>query len=404
MPEFAAGTERITLNLAKSAQRDGHSVEVVTCSLRGPSLWLGVGKDGVRFASVEGIPVYGMPGDHMETLAQLGIGNQGSMGTIFARFLDGKAPYDLVHLTHPMRMVATIETIRARRIPYIVTLTDFFFLCHQINLVKLSGEPCPGPAGGENCKLHCPLTSGATPNARLRRLKTILHEASEVVACSTFVSEKFKKELQSLPLQVIEHGIDLLHFGRPPTKDKHEEVVFGYLGTMSEAKGVTVLAEAFLSATPANARLELIGPSDGNEQIMERLGAIAKNDKRIQIKPAVPAGEVPQSLQRFDVLCLPSLVPETFSLALHEGFAAGLPCLVSDLGYPAEIVRRNRCGEVLAPGEIRAWTDAITRLATDPLLLWDWKGNLPLPARVEEEGFLYSCLYKAATVNGRSGP
>src|SRR5208283_2318549 len=106
--------------------------------------------------------------------------------------------------------------------------------------------------------------------------------------------------------------------------------------------------------------------------------------------------EVPALLRQFDVLCLPSMFPETFSLVLHEGFASGVPCLVSDLGYPPEVVRRNGCGEVLPPGDIRVWSEAIAQISADPSILAGWKRNLPLPARIEEEGFLYSCLYKAA--------
>ena len=90
MPEFRAGTEQVTLNLAKSAQRGGHHVDVVTCSLREPSLWLRVDKGGVRFSTIEGIPVYGLSGHQMGGLAQLGIDDDKEMVAAFARFLGGR--------------------------------------------------------------------------------------------------------------------------------------------------------------------------------------------------------------------------------------------------------------------------------------------------------------------------
>jgi glycosyltransferase involved in cell wall biosynthesis len=398
MPEFAAGTERVTLNLAKSAQRDGHQVEVITSSLREGSLWSGVGEDGVRFAAFEGIPVHGLPAHHMTILAQLGIDDDGQMERAFARFLDGRRPYDLVHITHPMRMLGAIDSVRTRNIPYIVTLTDFFFLCHRVNLVQQSGRLCPGPAGGEACKVHCPLPNidPKKLNARQQRMSTILHSAFDIVACSPFVASRFEAELPSLPIRVIGHGIDLLQFGRPSRTMHPHRTVFGYLGTISEAKGVRALAEAFAGGAPADARLDLVGPSYDNEQLIRDLRALAKSDQRIRIKPAVPADQVPRALGKFDVLCLPSLVPETFSLALHEGFAAGLPCIVSDLGHPAEVVRWNRCGEALPPNDIAAWNKAISRIAGNPSILAGWKRNVPMPLRVEEEAFLYSHLYQIA--------
>ena len=399
MPEFATGTERVTLNLAKSAQRDGNEVEVVTRSLCGPSRWSRVSEHGFRFAVVEGIPVHALPGDETDSSAQLGIQDDEQLANSFARFLDDRGNYDVVHVTHPMRMVDAIETIRARNIPYVVTLTDFFFLCYRINLVRLTGRSCLGPAEGQACEKHCRLADPAKLLARQGRMKAILCDAFDVVACSTFVAGRFESEMPRLPIRVIEHGIDLLRFGRPSKKSKTGPVVFGYVGTLSDVKGVTMLAEGFAACAPSNARLELIGPTHGNGQVRDRLEDLAKGDQRIHITSEVASEQVPAFLATLDVLCLPSRVPETFSLTLHEGFAAGVPCLVSDLGYPPEVVRRNHCGQVLPSGEAGAWGEAIARIAMNPSVLEAWSSNVPVPTRVEEEGFLYSQLYQAVTLS-----
>lgn len=398
MPEFYAGTEQATLNLAKSAQRDGHRVDVVTCSFRDPGLWLRTDQQGVRFTSIEGIPVYGLPGQEMGTLAQLGINRDKEMAATFGFFLDGREKYDLVHVMHPMRMVDAIETVHAREIPYIVTLTDFFFLCYRINLIRHSGQACPGPAAGEACKVHCPLDAQNPEilNARHARMSTLLDNASDVVACSNFVADRFRNEFVRLRIRVIEHGVDLLRFGRPPLRDGRDTTVFGFLGTLSEIKGVPMLADAFSRLPMANAGLDLIGPANRDDEAYHRLEVLAERDNRIKIKSPITANQVPETLKEFDILCLPSLVPETYSLVLHEGFASGLPCLVSNLGFPPEVVRSNNCGEVLPAGEVGAWTDAMARIALDPSVLVEWRRHLPLPTRIEEEGFLYSCLYRAA--------
>jgi glycosyltransferase involved in cell wall biosynthesis len=101
-----------------------------------------------------------------------------------------------------------------------------------------------------------------------------------------------------------------------------------------------------------------------------------------------------QVIRSLDVLCLPSRVPETFSLVLHKACAAGVPSLVSDLGAPGEFVGKGGFGRVIPVDDIDAWADAIIDVAADSSVLRNWRANLPLPLRVEEEGFFYDSLYR----------
>ena len=387
MPEFSAGTERVTYTLAKAAQRDGHRVEVATCSVLGESHWAVKGRDGTREASVDGIPVHAFPGDGLEGVEVVGLRKNPAIRTWFERFLDKRESYDLVHVMHSMRMVDAVEVVRERGLPYVVTLTDFFLACYRINLVRPSGELCPGPNHGHNCETHCPLPGlgGALFRERYNQLRDVLQSAAEVVACSGYVAEVFKTEFPHLSVRVIEHGIDLLRFGRRPNR-QDAELVFGFLGTLSESKGVHILAEAFAAAAPAAARLEIVGPCYEPE-FRKRLDAIADRTAHMTIRPPVGPDALASTLGGFSVLCVPSQVPETFSLVQQEGFASGLPSLVSDLGNPARVVREHRCGRTVPPRDIQAWAQAISQIAAQPGILRDWRANLPLPRRHEEEGF-----------------
>jgi glycosyltransferase involved in cell wall biosynthesis len=391
LPEFAAGTERATLGLAKSAQRDGHRVDILTCSLFPDATWSEDPATGLRLTSVEGLRVYGLPWFEARPLEDFGFERHASPN--LDRLLD-RTSYDLVHVTHGMRMLGALDTIRERHIPYVITLTDFFLTCWRINLVRPSGSLCSGPAAGAACTRHCStleLDEGRLL-ARRDRVTRILEAACAVIACSEFVADVFRAEYPDLPIRVIEHGIDLLKFDPPVPRPPGDTVTFGYVGNLSEAKGVHVLAEAFARAAPARARLRLVGPTY-DDALMQRLQKCSTECPTISVEPAVLAHEIPALLRSFDVLCLPSMVPETFSLAIQEGFAAGLPVIVSDLGHPGWVVREHRCGEAVPAGDVQAWVDAIGRVAVQPL----WKRNIPLPKRVEEEGFLYSQIYRAVS-------
>ena len=406
MPEFASGTEQVTLAMAKAAQRSGHRATVLTCSLDPDAPWGDTTPEGFRRAAIEGLEVAGIP------LAMLPEGPQGfadvdELGQRIAtpalarlneavdKFIS-RGSFDLVHVTHAMRMMDVVARVRAAELPYVLTLTDFFLMCYRINLVRRSGALCAGPEEGRACATHCKREdlNVLMLEQRQAAVASLLRGAAFRVACSPFVADAFRGEYPDLQISVIGHGIDLLRMlPRAPRTD--DRVVFGYLGTISQAKGADVIMRAVAAAPEARLRLDMVGPLSGDALFAEEMQAIAAADPRIRLHGAVPASRVPAALSGFDVLCLPTRMPETFSLAMHEGFAAGLPALVADLGHPARVVTEAGCGLVLPDGDQAAWSDAMNAVAEDPWVLDRWRSKLPLPARVEEETFLYGQLYKA---------
>jgi glycosyltransferase involved in cell wall biosynthesis len=407
LPEFASGTEQVTLALAKAAQRAGHRADVLTCSLDPGADWLRTTPEGFRQTAVQGLEVTGIPAAMLPEPVGFSDGYGVSLRQSEAararldRAIDGfldRGDYDLVHGMHAMRMLEVLARLRARGLPYLLTLTDFFLLCYRINLVRQNGGLCDGPEGAKACARHC--AKGGinllTLEQRQAAMGDVLYGASLRVACSPFVAAAFQREHPDLPVTVIGHGLDLLRMRPRAGRDRGEHpVVFGYLGTVSEAKGVDILLRAFARSPARAARLDLVGPPSGDAAFIAELTGIAAQDSRIRLRGPLPSAEVPAALAGFDVLCLPSRLPETFSLALHEGFAAGLPALVADLGHPSGVVRQAGCGMVVPDGDEAAWTAAITEIAQDPTALDVWRSRLPLPARVEEEAFLYSQLYRA---------
>src|SRR5207244_2018803 len=135
----------------------------------------------------------------------------------------------------------------ARRIPYVVTLTDFFAICHRFSLVRLDVSACEGPRGGANCLAHCasPELTEAAYAERTGRLAAVLQAASAVVAVSEHVAERVKAEHPDLKVLVIANGVDLHRFGPPADRPKDRPLTFGYLGTVSDAKGLPLLVSAF---------------------------------------------------------------------------------------------------------------------------------------------------------------
>jgi glycosyltransferase involved in cell wall biosynthesis len=183
------------------------------------------------------------------------------------------------------------------------------------------------------------------------------------------------------------------------SKGEESGVRFGFLGSLAAVKGVTVLLEAFARAGLSNCSLEIVGPDHSDDETRQKIKSLAAQTNAT-ISGPVSAHGVFGALSRFDVLCLPSQVPETFSLVLHQAFAIGVPALVSDLGAPAEIVKKHRCGWTTPHADVDGWSQALRRIAFDRAMVDEAKLHVPLPMRIEEEGFFYEHFYRRAISPG----
>jgi glycosyltransferase involved in cell wall biosynthesis len=299
-------------------------------------------------------------------------------------------------------MFAAIDILHEIGLPYVVTLTDFFPLCYRINLMRISGEICDGPHGGRACLTHCPVASDLP--ARLVRFYRLLSGAQARMVCSDFVRRQYMRAFPNLAFEVLPHGVDGLRAYAPvPDGERNcTGLRFGFLGTISTAKGVEKLLGAFALAELPNASLEIVGPTHDDVETIGRIKALAAQPG-VTLKGGVASNEVFSVLSRFHVLCLPSQVPETFSLVLHQAFACGIPALVSDIGAPADTVSKHGCGWVVPHADITGWSQALRRIAHEPAILAQAKSRVPLPLRLEEEGFLYEHIYRRA-VDAIDGP
>lgn len=139
MPEFATGTETVAFNLAKALQRSGHYVTVLTCALGERSMWGVHADDELWSTSVDGVPVYAFPFAHvLDPFGFLGAGNPQIEARVRGFLATHK--FDVVHVMHSMRMLDAIKVLTEFDLPYITTLTDFFPMCHRINLIRTTGE------------------------------------------------------------------------------------------------------------------------------------------------------------------------------------------------------------------------------------------------------------------------
>lgn len=402
-PEFSAGTEHVALNLARMAQRAGHHVEVLTCAVHANRTGEPVDQLPQATQTVfHGVPVIALPRAALPASADYSFEVDTTLAGQLAQWIKLRR-FDIAHVLHPMRMATAIKAIQQAGLPYILTLTDFYLSCVRINLVNVRQQSCQGPEGGQRCAQDChvPPWDAATYAARYQQAQAILSGASACVAPSEYVARRYHSMFSAVNVRVIAHGIDLLRLiqqapqvpGSQPSTNG-PTLKLGYVGSIVPQKGLQILLQALAQLPQLNLSLKVAGALHGDAVFQNQITQLAKSDNRVTLLGQCNSAAVASLLSSVDVLCIPSIVPESYSLVLREAAALGVPSLVSDQGAPADLVQQTGAGGAVPMGDIQAWAQAITHLYSQPAQIAQWRSRLPLPMRVEEEAFLYESLYR----------
>jgi glycosyltransferase involved in cell wall biosynthesis len=175
--------------------------------------------------------------------------------------------------------------------------------------------------------------------------------------------------------RVIYTGLDAegylnLHSHRRPTPDD-QNLNLLYAGRLVPEKGVATAIKALEALVFGHGlpkiRLSIAGSdSADHESHLRRLVAEAGLDDHVSFVGHVPADDMPQYLQKFDVVLIPSIWPEPFSRMILEGMISGLVVVATSTGGTTEILLDGENGLTFAPGDADELAQVIVRLAADP--------------------------------------
>jgi glycosyltransferase involved in cell wall biosynthesis len=291
----------------------------------------------------------------------------------FERYLDEVEP-DVVHAQHLLYLgLDLIEAAKLRGIPVVVTLHDFWFQCPRVHPQPSERHPFGRRLWGLACACH----AGAPSLARLRGLiaegrvlKTVrshlarpgkarrqLDLADVVIAPSELLRERFVRfGVARDKLVVVRNPVAL----EAPTEQNVAEapIDFGFIGSIVPAKGVHVLCKAF-ARIDGGSRLWIFGRSDDAEYL-ETLAPYLGS--RVRYEGEFPGARIDEVYGRFDVLVVPSLVEESFSLVAAEAQAFRRPVIASRIGALPEIVEHERNGLLVPPADVELLAEALERL------------------------------------------
>lgn len=394
LPTYSAGAELYTARLAHRLRRRGYDVEIVAVesTTRGVDDELIVETD-----AFDGVPVHRLS-FNLDSVSERErrLFENPIIGQWFERYLQATTP-DLVHFHAGYLLgVAPFFAAFANRIPTVLTLHDYWFVCPRYTLLRGDGSLCPAipddPAGCAWCNLLMKrryqvlekLTAGKVGEVATRfdlldkrdlmayrrvRLAEALARVDAIISPSNFLADMMTDVVDRTRIEVIRFGFDV---ARPPhavTLTPTDEFRFGFIGQVSEHKGVHLLVEAFRRINSSQPIVLDIYGNIPNPAYRQRLEQLASGDTRIHFHGRYDNVRVAEILAAFTVCVAPSTWYENSPVAIQEAQVAQVPVITAAFGGMQELVADGIDGLHFEPRSAASLTTQLQRLLDEPTLL-----------------------------------
>jgi glycosyltransferase involved in cell wall biosynthesis len=413
-PESWAGTEVLSLTLARALRDRGHELAFF---VRSP------GKPGVTDRSVfredfDGFRVHRF----VNHLAFSGTDESYRFAPAegaFDRVLREERP-DVVHLQHMIHLsTGLVDRCRAAGVPCVVSLSDFWARCSRVQLIRPDRHNCTRPPPGLGCvacvkekpgliaplatldrvlggaverwAAKVPQTLPAHPPGRkksredaasLVRRESVMRTMLRNADCVTVASATTKRLMMELGLSreelvLSEYGLDTrwLAGGRPARTPRApgEPLRVGFIGSLVWYKGLDVLCRAVAGMPAGAARIHVHGDHLGGSDPVAAASvrAVAEEARalggdRIVFHGRYHHDDLASIHAALDVVVVPSVWQEAFGLVVREAQLAGTPVVGSDIAGIAEGIEHDVNGLLFRTGDPGALRAALQRFLQEP--------------------------------------
>jgi glycosyltransferase involved in cell wall biosynthesis len=431
-PDRWAGTENHTAALATAFNRRGAKVRVLCAGewSRGDahfnsyedSVWNGVEVRRIHLNWTKALKPFGY------------LYNNPVVAATLSGLLDELRP-DLVHVMSCETLSASVLRVtKDAGVPLVLSLTDFWFLCPQINLLRSDGENCDGNTTAAEC-IKC-----LGRSAKIYRWPRLLLPEPVVMKVLTFVSrypvltrmrglrgivgnmelrKSFLREALQLPdvrltaspfvravhqangvdaeILVRAYGHDLSWMASGVSKAPSFKIRLGYVGQIQPSKGVHLILGA-LRNLPTDVRSRfsalIYGDPDKMPEYGARLRLLAEGLEDVRFMGTYRFSESAKVYSSFDVLVVPSLWYD-FPLVVHEALATRTPVVATNLGGMAEVVEQERNGLLFEKGDVEGLSRLLLRLAREPELIERLRRGIEPVKTIAEEVDELTDLYES---------
>ena len=349
---------------------------------------------------------------------------------------------DLIHFQHFIALSASLVKIaKEEGYPVILTLHDFFVLCHRIHLLKENNCLCPGPLYGLECvsclndfyrlkpkdsrttfllknKDILPFSfikwtkrffippkylgdNGYEVFHRYRFMYEMFKLPDILLTPSHFVKDLFLKYYSFIQskTRVLPLGIfPILNQGEP--KSKNKRLRFCYFGNILPIKGIHLLIQAFRALPQGKAHLTIYGDRNPwTETYYDQLKE-QTNGFSIHFRNSFNREKLSEALSDQDVVILPSICPESFSFVIREANSLGLPVIGSRIGAIPEAIKDGVNGLLFEPGNIGDLKRCMLKFIEAPQLVREMGLKMPKAKSMAEHALELEEIYQRV-IRGR---
>jgi glycosyltransferase involved in cell wall biosynthesis len=432
-PSHTAGTEQYTLGLGKSLQAKEYEVTIICAEDwdKGENYW-----NGVTQEVYDGLTVYRI---HLNWKKANNSNRMLYDSLPVEKWLDkflANSRFDIVHVTSTYSLgVGILRSVKKAKIPLILTLTDFWFLCPSLQLLRNDLNLCNGNTTAWQCqsclmnrsnffqrmhKISLPDSVHAriwgtlshitqvTDKRGFRGLllnmderKKIMHDVFTlpdiVISPSIIVRDIFAKNTPR-PVILLNHGHDLSWLDRYKGKSNSDKIRIGYLGQILEIKGVHILVEAFIkSDIGAKARLDIWGDHSANLAYTKELISLIGNHETIFLQGKYNKKNLASILANIDVVVVPSIWYENAPLVIQEAFATKTPVITTNLGGMAEAVSHEVNGLLFERNNSEDLARQLLRIVDEQGLLKKLSDAIPQIKSFDDEILELDKIYDQLT-------
>jgi len=394
-PNYSAGAELRAFRTARWLANNGHDLRIITVE----SIKFGSSEEVIAEDDVyQGIKVHRL---------SFNLSNSRDKFTweydnpwIYNHLLDYLAVIepDVFHLISGYLLGAgAINAALSHQIPVVVTLTDFWFFCPRINLVRPDGTLSDAYVfDAQNCTrckyeeqrrylLPVKIAPGladkfweksfdapwsnlmgiqATKNNfedRNSILSEVLSQTAAIVCPSQFlINSLLSRGIPEEKLNLIQHGLDKSNWAPIVDKQRNGTFQIGYLGQIDKHKGLHLLIKAF-KQLKTNIPLELCiyGDDSSVPNYTNSLKKLTNNDPRIKYFGKYDYSQIANIFSQLDVLVVPSIWNEIGPWVLYEALETKTPVLASDIPNMSHIIQHEENGLLFECGN---WHDLAIQL------------------------------------------
>ncbi len=260
---------------------------------------------------------------------------------------------NLVHVHHILGdRDNLLKSLDQLKMPYGITVHDFFLACPTINLIGANNRYCHSETDHkacQNCLDQQPEYRDINISSWRQNNKKLVKNSGFVIAPSVNTAQIFKKYFPETDIEIVPHGAQSLKVSTKPSRvflfPDDGIPTIGILGAMSTAKGQQRLQS--LIARTEERKLLLrwihIGYTD------EHLAPYQTPDRCFTVHGPYESSQIEQLLDHYKVrlVVFLALWPETFCYTLTEAWQADRLVLVPPIGALQERVIKTGAGWVM---------------------------------------------------------